>query len=183
MANHDALTGLPSLRLARDRLSVALATARRNNLQVAVLFIDLNGFKRINDTYGHDAGDWVLQETATRLSACVRDMDTAARIGGDEFLVLLCDLRGPEEASAVAARITESLATPFDPGEKSDHTPFTTGASVSIALFPDHAKDEEGLIRLADEAMYEVKRSKKRRLPLRRKRPPWAAGPVAAPRP
>jgi diguanylate cyclase (GGDEF)-like protein len=111
LANHDALTGLPSLCLGRDRLSSALASAKRRNSLAALMFIDLDGFKEVNDTLGHEAGDQVLIEIMKRLPECLRETDTVARIGGDEFLVVLTDVNTREDAGGVAKRILPCIGS------------------------------------------------------------------------
>lgn len=156
-ATHDHLTGLPGLRLARDRLEQAIALSRRNGSLTAVLFVDLDGFKEVNDTMGHDSGDQVLMAAAGRLREAVRESDTAARIGGDEFLVILGNLPDPSQAAQAAARIVASLGRPF--ALKSGEA--TIGASVGIALFPDDAGDVEALLKISDDAMYRAKRDGK----------------------
>lgn len=157
MATHDTLTDLPTLRLFRDRLTMAMRQARRSGGLVAVMFVDLDGFKAVNDTYGHEAGDAVLREVACRLGRAVRDTDTVARAGGDEFLISVAELRSAGNAAAVAAKALESLIVPINYGDRQ----VQVGASIGIALFPDDGADVEGLIKRADEAMYEVKRSGK----------------------
>lgn len=157
LATHDVLTGLPSMRLAKDRLSMALAAAHRNREAVAVMFLDLDGFKEVNDTFGHDTGDSVLVEVARRLRSCLRETDTAARIGGDEFLVVATGLRTPEGAAQVAEKIVRLLSRPFpcDDGEAA------VGVSIGIALYPADGADAQSLIRQADKTMYRVKKSGK----------------------
>ena len=162
LANHDALTGLPNIRLAKERLSKALIDAEQNATRVAVFFIDIDGFKYINDNYGHDMGDKVLQIVASRMKGCVRDTDTVARIGGDEFLVLLTKLQSYHKAALVASRIMIALGQPIIPdGTQSNNEPINVRASTGISIFPDHAKDMEALVNLADDAMYMVKNSGK----------------------
>ena len=153
LATHDKLTALPMLRLAEDRSQVALAHAQRFGRKVAFMFVDLDGFKDINDRHGHDAGDAVLQEVALRLKASLRSADTAARIGGDEFLIILNDLGEAHFAGEVAHKILRAIATPitYGPGQ------LTVGASIGIAVFPDHAQGFDELKRAADKAMYCVK--------------------------
>ena len=112
LAPHDPLTGLPNRALFRDRLGQALAQARRRGGQMALLFLDLDGFKGINDTRGHEAGDRLLVETAARLGQCVREGDTAARLGGDEFTVILHDVTGAHDAAVVAQRLADALTQP-----------------------------------------------------------------------
>jgi diguanylate cyclase (GGDEF)-like protein len=150
---HDALTGLPNRLLLLDRLSQA--TARRDGQQatVALLFIDLDHFKEINDTLGHAAGDRLLQDVAERLSRCVRDGDTVARLGGDEFVVMLLGLHDVEYAGMVAAKIVETVSSACHIEGSALHvTP-----SIGIAIFPDDADDVETLLRNADIAMYHAK--------------------------
>ncbi len=157
LANHDALTGLPSLRLCMDRLEMSIAEARRNKHQLWILFIDLDGFKQINDLHGHDYGDRVLKETADRLAAGVRETDTAARIGGDEFLVILAGVTG----RSVVERIASSLVAGISEDIQIDQKVLSIGASIGISCYPDHGKMPEDLIRQADAAMYQVKQAGK----------------------
>lgn len=157
LANHDLLTDLPSLRLAKDRLGVAMSQARRNKTAVAVMFIDLDGFKSINDNLGHDAGDHILKQVAGRLLSCVRESDTVSRIGGDEFLLIATGIHAPENASQIAEKIIHLVSQPiiFNKAQ------VVTGTSIGIALYPDDSEDMDQLIKLADEAMYRVKKSSK----------------------
>ena len=157
MATHDRLTDLPSLNLARDRLSMAVASAKRHQGLMALLFVDLDGFKTVNDTWGHDAGDRVLKEAAARLQSCVRRTDTAARIGGDEFLVILAELQDREDAAVMAGKILGSISEPID----LDGFSISLSASIGISLSPDNGEDPEVLIKAADGAMYSVKNSGK----------------------
>lgn len=157
MANHDVLTGLPTQRLAMDRLVSALAVARRNKTKVAILFIDLDGFKTVNDTLGHEAGDHVLKETAARLCSSVREVDTVARVGGDEFWILLTDVRDKDCITTVAEKVIKAVATPY----KLETVEVNIGASVGISLYPDHRVSPPELVKLADQAMYEIKRQGK----------------------
>lgn len=157
MANHDAQTGLPSHRLVRDRLVMAINQARRYNTGVAVMFIDLDGFKVVNDTLGHDAGDEVLKHVAQRLLACVRETDTVARIGGDEFLLIATEIHAPENAAQIAAKVIQYVSRPIMFNER----PVAVGASIGIALFPDDGEDNDQLIKQADKAMYKIKNAGK----------------------
>lgn len=157
LAHFDVLTNLPNRPLFYDRLERALASARRNGGAVGLLFIDLDGFKMINDTCGHDMGDRLLQEVALRLSSCIRDSDTVARMGGDEFTVILRNISAPINAEAVAGKIIASLCTPF----QLDGREFHIGASIGISLYPLHADNLESLVSCADQAMYAVKRKGK----------------------
>ena len=152
-AYHDALTQLPNRSLYNDRLGIALAQARRSQERVGVLLLDLDHFKMINDTLGHDVGDALLVEAADRLRRCVRDGDTIARQGGDEFVVLLPRLESAQNAGVVAERILESLRRPFDLGGREVHI----SCSIGIAVFPEDGADASTLFRNADLAMYHAK--------------------------
>jgi len=153
MATHDELTGLPALKLARDRLVMSISQARRDNTITAFMFVDLDGFKHVNDKYGHDAGDEILRVTAKRFLSVLRETDTVARIGGDEFLVILTELHSRDNAALVAEKLLHVVSEPvyFDDFEAS------VGASIGISLFPDDGNDMETLIKIADAAMYKVK--------------------------
>jgi len=157
LATHDDLTGLPAKLLCMELLHQDLAIAKRQNHKVAVLFIDLDGFKAVNDTFGHDAGDKLLQGVCGRISKEIREVDMLARVGGDEFVLALAEVKYKADPSLVAEKIISSVSIPFvlPQGE------VTVGLSIGIALFPDHAQDEENLLKLADAAMYEVKRKGK----------------------
>jgi diguanylate cyclase (GGDEF)-like protein/PAS domain S-box-containing protein len=157
MATHDLLTDLPSLRLAQDRFPVALNMARRYKKAVAVMFIDLDGFKTVNDTLGHDAGDYVLKQIAQRLLSCVRETDTVARVGGDEFLIIATEINTPENAAQIAEKVIQLASQPvIFKGQQA-----VIGTSIGIALFPEHGEDMDQLIKQADEAMYIVKNAGK----------------------
>nr|MDQ6949443.1 PAS domain S-box protein [Actinomycetota bacterium] len=152
-ALHDPLTGLANRRLLRDRLSLALARAARSGRKVAVVYLDLDGFKAVNDSLGHEHGDLLLRQAAARLEELVRDSDTLARLGGDEFVLVADDLAGPAEARAIARRIKKSLSRPFDlPGGAR----VAISASVGIAMAGGDA-DPNTLLRHADAAMYQAK--------------------------
>lgn len=153
-AHHDDLTGIPSLRLCLDRLSNALARARRNRDILGVFFVDLDGFKEVNDNYGHEAGDYVLKTVAKRLTGCVREMDTVGRLGGDEFLMIFPKLQGAEAARKIAGSVLESLREPI----AWKGNTLQVSASVGIALHPQDGKDTEQLIKEADKAMYRAKK-------------------------
>ncbi|MEI7607061.1 MAG: sensor domain-containing diguanylate cyclase [Rhodospirillaceae bacterium] len=156
LANHDALTGLTSLRRFKDMLNEALARAKRDESEFAVLFIDLDHFKAVNDTQGHDAGDLVLKEVALRLRACVRDTDAVARVGGDEFAVL-AERASLALAEKIAKRIVAAINRPFPlPGGTA-----RIGASIGVALYPTHGADLDGLMKAADRAMYAIKHTTK----------------------
>ena len=156
LAFFDTLTQLPNRRLFNDRLSQSLTRAKRAQTSFALMFIDLDKFKPINDTHGHETGDWVLQTVARRIEGALRASDTAARVGGDEFLALLPDLKTSDDALGVAEKIRLALEQPFV--TPSGVTLFAS-ASIGIAIFPDHAQSEEDLLRLGDQAMYEAKNS------------------------
>ncbi len=155
LAYHDALTGLPNRALFNDRLAQAIAHARRRKEGLAVLFLDLDRFKEINDTLGHHAGDELLRLVAQRLVGCVRDTDTVARLGGDEFTLVLEEIKHAEDAEAVAREILAALAEPATlEGET-----VRTSASIGISLYPEHGKQHEVLLRHADAAMYAAKQA------------------------
>jgi len=153
VASHDGLTDLPNRALMMDRLEKAISRAKRNRNTCAVLFLDLDGFKTINDTLGHDYGDQVLRATAARLTACIRDDDTVARFGGDEFILVLSDLNTADDALPIAAKILTAVSQPIEAYGHMAHV----GVSIGIALYPDHDDTAEGLIKAADKAMYGVK--------------------------
>ena len=159
LAHHDPLTGLPNRLVFEEHLAKSLERARRNTTRVALVFIDLNGFKAINDQYGHAVGDRVLVVTGTRLNRTLRESDTLARIGGDEFVAILEDFSASrpleDEARVVAEKILAALSKPIQIG----NTAHYTGASLGIAVFPEHAPNMDRLIHTADMAMYEAKRS------------------------
>ncbi len=153
LAYHDPLTGLPNRVLFNDHLTLELAHARRNKCMVAVIFLDLDRFKTINDTLGHAIGDRLLQEVAKRLTGCLRGGDTVARLGGDEFMLLLSGITHGEDVAKVARRILEVLKPPFN---LDGHELHITG-SMGISLYPSDGEDAETLIKNADTAMYRAK--------------------------
>jgi diguanylate cyclase (GGDEF)-like protein/PAS domain S-box-containing protein len=155
MAHHDTLTGLPNRRLMQDRLNQAILQARRDQRHVGLLFIDIDRFKLVNDTLGHETGDYVLRDVARRLSQSVREGDTVSREGGDEFIIVLPDLEKPEFAQAVAQKILLDLAKPI---EVSGHELAVT-ASIGISHYPNDATDIQHLLKHADSAMYQAKDS------------------------
>lgn len=161
IAHHDALTGLPNRVLFTDRLYMACSTAKRNQSKFALMFIDLDGFKAVNDTYGHEAGDVLLTQAAARISGCMREDDTVARLGGDEFAIIahgIGDFPTSIEPVAIPAkRIIEVMKQPF---EVLGHM-VSVGASIGIAIFPDHGDTCDGILAAADHLMYQVKRSGK----------------------
>ncbi len=152
LSTHDALTGMPNRSLFQDRLRQALARARRTQLRVALLFIDLDNFKTINDTLGHDVGDELLKQAADRLRDAVRDIDTVARLGGDEFTAVLVDCDA-DSADQVASRIVDELGVSF----KVQHHHLFITASIGVAFFPEDGQDSASLTKAADSAMYRAK--------------------------
>ncbi len=155
LAHYDALTDLPNRRLLTDRLQRAIAHAKRNKLNLALMFIDLDKFKAVNDAVGHDGGDLLLSAAAKRLQLCMRDSDTLSRMGGDEFIVLLPSITATQDAVFVAEKILKALKEPFNISDQSH----SVSASIGIAVFPEHGVNEKMLITRADAAMYLVKHS------------------------
>ncbi|MDD3517351.1 MAG: GGDEF domain-containing protein [Chromatiales bacterium] len=153
-AHLDPVTELPNRLVFHARLQHALDLAERENLRLAVLFLDLDRFKQVNDAWGHDAGDALLRHVAERIARLLRQGDTLARVGGDEFVILLERIGDTAEVEAVAARIIEAVARPFrlTQGEAN------VGISIGIALHPDHGRNTVQLLKAADVAMYEAKR-------------------------
>lgn len=153
MAGHDQLTGLPNRALLLDRIQTALKLARRDQAHLSLMFIDIDGFKHINDSLGHFAGDRLLQEIARRLGDCVRESDTVGRLGGDEFLVMLNRIRVFDDVAMIAEKIRAALAQPYeDSGHRLTLTP-----SIGVAHYPQNAGDYQQLIQHADQAMYRAK--------------------------
>jgi len=155
LANHDALTGLPNRRLFHDRLRIALENARCSDGSLALLFIDLDGFKTVNDVLGHDYGDHILRVTAARIAECLRRSDIVARLGGDEFTAVLENVTSANDVGRVAAKIIKAVSTPI-PVHGQDAT---IGASVGIALYPQDALNVRALLVAADGAMYQAKQA------------------------
>jgi diguanylate cyclase (GGDEF)-like protein/PAS domain S-box-containing protein len=153
LAYHDTLTGLPNRRLLDDRLRQAVFLAQRRDTRVAVMVVDLDHFKQVNDELGHRAGDAVLREASHRIAGCVRKADTLARHGGDEFVVVIPDLHQDGDSQVVAEKILRALEPPF----VVDGREFGIGASIGISLFPTDAPDGDGALRNADVAMYRAK--------------------------
>jgi len=147
------LTGLPNRMLLNDRLTEAIALARRHQKPLAVCFLDVDGFKRINDALGHAAGDQLLRSIASRLSGALRASDTVCRFGGDEFVIVLSEIEHADHASAVAAKLRDAAAGPH----RIDGRDVAVTVSVGAAIFPDHGRDADTLIAHADAAMYEAK--------------------------
>ncbi len=158
-ASYDALTGLPNRSLLHDRLLQALAKAAREQGRLGVLFLDLDGFKPVNDRFGHLAGDHLLVALSERLQGCVRESDTVARLGGDEFVIVLPDMASPADARLVAAKILSALAVPFV--LESNVGSVRIAASIGIALYPTHGLTAEELVCAADRAMYAAKQAGK----------------------
>ena len=152
-AHHDALTGLANRALFGIHLDRTYQDAKRNNEGFALLFLDLDGFKKVNDTLGHKAGDQLLQQIATRIKTCIRDVDTAARFGGDEFIIILAGIGQPSDAELVAAKIINTISEPVIFGDKS----VTVSTSIGISLYPDDGADSEKLLHAADSAMFRAK--------------------------
>ena len=157
LALHDQLTGLANRRLLTDRMSMAMAHARRNESAMAVVYLDLDGFKQLNDRLGHGAGDILLKMVANRLVKTVRQEDTVARLGGDEFVLVLWHLAEPGYAATVARKVIEALSQPFD--IEGNTVSITTSAGVGI--YPIHGEDADTLTKSADLALYEAKRAGK----------------------
>jgi diguanylate cyclase (GGDEF)-like protein len=155
IATHDSLTGLPNRFLLLDRLALAISQAERNSKSLAVLMLDLDRFKNVNDSFGHSMGDQLLQAAGERLTGIVRGYDTVARLGGDEFIILLTEISGAAEAAEICSRIIELFKKPFILNQNIVNV--TT--SIGIAMYPDNGKDAESLLKNADTAMYEVKGS------------------------
>jgi two-component system, cell cycle response regulator len=157
LALNDPLTGLANRRLLAERMSMALAHARRNKSAMAVVYLDLDGFKQINDTLGHGAGDVLLKMVAGRLVATVREEDTVARLGGDEFIIALWHVSGTDDAATVASKVIEAVSQPYG---IEGHTLSIT-ISAGVGVYPVHGEDADTLMKSADQALYEAKRAGK----------------------
>jgi diguanylate cyclase (GGDEF)-like protein len=157
LANYDSLTKIPNRNLFIELLTQAIKQSKRNKTSTGLLFIDLDGFKKVNDDYGHDYGDKLLIQVADRLGRSSRDVDVIARLGGDEFTVILTEVADSNAAAQVATRIVNNIKEPFMIKEQQIHI----GSSIGIALYPQHADNLDDLIKMADEAMYQVKNSGK----------------------
>ncbi len=157
LAMHDALTGLPNRRLLMDRLSLAIAHAHRNKRTMAVMYLDLDGFKQINDTLGHDAGDTLLRMVAARLVAAVRQEDTVARLGGDEFVIALWELSHAENVAKLVSKVIQAVSQPYS----IQGCDVSMTASVGVGIYPAHGEEMETLMKSADLALYEAKRTGK----------------------
>jgi len=157
LAMHDALTGLPNRRLLMDRLSSSIAHARRNKSTMAVMYLDLDGFKEINDTLGHDAGDLLLKMVADRLTAAVRQEDTVARMGGDEFVIGLWELNHAEGVAKLVTKVIQGVSQPYRIQDRE----VRVTASVGVGIYPLHGDAVETLMKSADLALFEAKRTGK----------------------
>ena len=157
LALNDPLTGLANRRLFSDRMAMALVHARRNKTAMAVVYLDLDGFKKINDTLGHGAGDALLKAVADRLTETVRAEDTVARLGGDEFMLGLWHVADADHASAAAAKVIEAVSRPYT----IEGSAVGITVSAGIGLYPDHGEDGDSLMKSADAALYEAKRGGK----------------------
>ena len=152
-AHRDALTGLPNRHLLLDRFHQAAAQCERQHKRAVLLFLDLDGFKRVNDTFGHLAGDSLLQQVAARLTACIRASDTASRVGGDEFVVLLPEIDGEQNAAAVTQKIRAHLAVPYVIAG----TEIELRTSIGMAVYPADGKEYGDLVHVSDREMYQNK--------------------------
>ena len=159
LALHDPLTGLPNRRLLEDRIATTLQHASRNHHKAAIMYLDLDGFKTINDTYGHAYGDEVLKTVAQRLLANSRKEDTVARLGGDEFMVVLGEVGGLSDANGPASKLVEAIAQPIFVNDLT----LQLSTSIGISIYPDDAETVDALISIADYALYEAKRGGKNR--------------------
>ncbi|MGZ3182349.1 MAG: diguanylate cyclase domain-containing protein [Telluria sp.] len=159
LALHDALTGLPNRRLLEDRIETTLQHAARHHHKAAIMYLDLDGFKQINDTYGHAYGDEILKMVAQRLVATSRKEDTVARLGGDEFMIVLGEVHGLKDAEGPAAKLVEAVSEPYFINDLT----LRLSTSIGISIYPDDAENVEALISIADYALYEAKRAGKNR--------------------
>ncbi|MFA6191350.1 MAG: diguanylate cyclase [Sulfurimonas sp.] len=156
LASHDALTSLPNRTHFHDNLRKAIQNAKRNKYKIAVLFLDLNDFKKVNDTLGHEVGDALLKEVSNRLKDCLRGADTVARLGGDEFAIVLQEIKSIDNAVEVAQKIIQKVSEPFKVGEEI----LIPSTSIGISIYPEHSDDGDKLLKLADKAMYVAKQRK-----------------------
>lgn len=152
-ANHDYLTGLPSLRLANDRLEMVIQIAKRTGNKAALLFMDLDGFKAVNDNYGHDVGDHALKIVADRIRKTIRDVDTACRVGGDEFMIILNEVDSDKGIINLCRRLISNINAPIKIKQKN----IRVGASIGVSIFPEDGEDANNMRILADQLMYKAK--------------------------
>ena len=171
LALHDPLTGLANRRLLTERISAALNNARRNKSGMAVIYLDLDGFKLINDTCGHSAGDELLKVVAQRLESVVREEDTVARVGGDEFMIALWHVGSMDDVATVAAKLVKEVSQPY----VINNQRLTVTTSAGVGVYPMHGEDADALMKSADSALYEAKRVGKNAF-----RMSVDAGPIAA---
>ena len=157
LAQQDPLTGLGNRRLLTKRISAALSNARRNENAMAVVYLDLDGFKQINDTMGHGTGDAVLKIVARRLESVVREEDTVARVGGDEFMIALWQVANAGDVATVAAKLVEIVSQPYN----IENRRLIVTTSAGVGIYPDHGEDADALMKSADNALYEAKRAGK----------------------
>jgi diguanylate cyclase (GGDEF)-like protein len=176
LSEHDALTGLPNRLLLDDRLQTGIERAKRFETTLGLLMVDLDGFKEVNDAFGHHVGDMVLCELASRMAAAVRTTDTVARMGGDEFIILLPDLHGADEAEMIAAKIVAGSSIPI----RVDEAPVGMTVSIGVATYPHDGSDADSLLRCADEAMYAAKQEGKNQLQVYRPKARERSEPVFA---
>lgn len=161
LAHHDGLTGLANRLLFTDRLDTAIERSHRNGRRFALMYVDIDGFKAVNDNHGHDAGDQLLKQIAARLQEGVRRSDTVARLGGDEFAVVLEEAGDAVEAQLIGEQLCQRLCKPFTLDKDGVPVTVQVGGSIGVALFPNQAQDREALLHLADTAMYDAKRGGK----------------------
>lgn len=154
LTRHDTLTSLPNRVHFKDNLEQAINNSKRNKYRVGILFLDLNSFKEINDTMGHEVGDELLKEVAIRLKKCVREVDTVARLGGDEFVIILAEIKNTQDTISVAKKIIQKVAEPFT----IDKNTLSPSVSIGISIYPEHGEDSNTLVKRADKAMYVAKK-------------------------
>jgi diguanylate cyclase (GGDEF)-like protein len=176
LALHDPLTGLPNRRLLEDRIATVLQHAARQQNKAAVMYLDLDGFKPVNDTYGHAYGDEILKQVAQRLVGCSRKEDTVARVGGDEFVIVMGDINAMGDAQEPANKLIEAVSEPY----LVNGVTLKLSTSIGIAIFPDHADRVDALIASADAALYDAKRAGKNRYSCAGAAPAAAAAYAAA---
>ena len=179
-AQHDALTGLMNRRLLQRRFKAEAELADQNGESIVVCYLDLDGFKSVNDQYGHDAGDELLIRLTRRLRRCLRSTDSIARVGGDEFVILLNGIRGPEDCTRAARKMIHAAGQPLH--LRASNVRVQVGASIGLSLYPSHARELDALLRYADHALYRAKRNGKGHYVVhapQRRPPSMTAKPVA----